>query len=81
MTVTNGGIKNFFQDREKITRIAGSKFIFVYVGPEYNRLLLSLSDCVYGCERYEMVSKSTSNQEIHFQFYSIWPVQVYGRRK
>ena len=73
---------------EKILRILPgvSLFLFVWLRKfSYIRLcivyILSLGDCVYDCEMYEMVSESSSDQEIHFEFCSVWSVQVYGRRK
>ena len=87
MTVTDRGFESFLQDRENIAHIAGSKFIFLGAGQEWKRRydsyhmsIFSLGTCVYDCEKYEMVSESSSNQEIHHvKFCSIWCIQVYGR--
>ena len=66
MTVTDGGFESFLQDRENIAHIAGSKFIFLRVKIKNDNVsIFSLGTCVCDCEKYEMVSESSSNQEIH----------------
>ena len=80
MTVIDGGLESFLHDRENIAHIAGSKFIFVDVDLLLMEIL-SPGTCIYNCQRCEMVSESSSYQEIHCEFCSIRSVPVYGCRK
>ena len=83
MTVTDGGLENLLEYREIIAHIAGSKLIFlVWVQNKNAQVhIFSPGACVYDCERYKMVSESSSYQEIHCEFCSIRSLKAYGCRK